>query len=61
MYILWSHGSKIPEFLDETPKTQFFHHTMRKKRSDNAHSHPDSKHHVMVQLLRADKIDIPET
>lgn len=66
MYILWSRGSEILNFpMDYETNTTTISTAHRHKREGHSHSH--SPHRtgandglVMAQLLRADKLVIPE-
>lgn len=57
MYILWSRGSSDLIFPMEISGNDSLH---RAKRDTNMHQHSDDDGMVMAQLLRADKLDIPE-
>lgn len=57
MYILWSRGSNI---LDFPMDYEINGTTHRIKRGESPHHHSDNDGLIMAQLLRADKLVIPE-
>lgn len=64
MYILWSRGSSLLNFpMDYEISNETLPTSHRHKRDSHSHSphrHSDNDGLVMAQLLRADKLVIPE-
>lgn len=60
MYILWSRGSQILNFPMEYETNETIHRHKREGHSPSPHRTSANDGLVMAQLLRADKLVIPE-
>lgn len=58
MYVIWSHGDELLDFTLPIPTVMLQMNNDHNNEHGHSNNHP--KNVVMVQLLRADKLEIPE-